>query len=272
MSATPAPDYLSLLRMDGRGVIVLGAGQGIGEQSAIALAQAGARVFCVDRDPALAEAIAQRTGGVGCAADVTVRDDVQRVFDTARGRFGRVHAVVDIVGVADIRPLQATDDDQWSRQFDIVLRHAYLTLQIGAPMLAADGGGALTFVGSMAGNLAVRNQAAYGAAKAAMHHLIRNAAVEFGGRQVRVNGVAPGYVRTPRLNVRLAEDAWTAIGATVPMGRAATPAEIAGPLLFLSSDLAGHVNGQILGVDGGVSVTAPVPDVRFGPPPGAGGR
>src|SRR4051812_33602630 len=98
-------DYLSLLRLDGRGFVVLGAGQGIGEAAAHALAQAGARVLCVDSDEQLARNVAEAVRGVPCAADVTSRADMQRVFDTAKREFGRVHGVVDIIGVAGIKPL-----------------------------------------------------------------------------------------------------------------------------------------------------------------------
>ena len=194
------PDYLASLRLDGQAFVVLGAGQGIGAQAALALAQAGARLLCVDRDAGLAEQIAAAVGGVACAADVTARTDMQRIFDTAHRQFGRVHGAVDIVGVAGIRALVSVDDAAWAQQFDIVLRHAWLAIQIGGEMMAADGGGSLCFVGSMAGNLAVKDQVAYGTSKAALHHLVRGAAVEYAARGVRINAVAPGYVRTPRLN------------------------------------------------------------------------
>lgn len=259
------PDYLSLLRLDGRGFVVLGAGQGIGEQAVHALAQAGARVLCVDRDEALARHIAESVGGVACTADVTLRTDMQRVFDTARQAFGRVHGVVDIIGVAGIKPLSAVDDAAWDQQFDIVLRHAYLAIQIGGEMMAADGGGSFAFVGSMSGNRAVPNQTAYAVSKAALHHLVRCAGAEYARRKVRINAVAPGYVRTPRLNVRLDEAAWDAIGKVIPIGRPATPAEIAGPLLFLASDLSAHMTGEVIAVDGGAGVMAAFPDVKFGP-------
>lgn len=259
------PDYLSLLRLQGRGFIVLGAGQGIGEQATHALAQAGARVLCVDRDETLARQIADAVGGVPCAADVTSRVDMQRVFDTARQHFGRVHGVVDIIGVAGVKPLSAVDDEGWSQQFDIVLRHAFLAIQIGGEVMAADGGGCFAFVGSMSGNRAVPNQTAYATSKAALHHLVRCAGVEYARRGVRINAVAPGYVRTPRLNQRLDEDAWKAIGKVIPIGRPATPAEIAGPLLFLVSDLSAHITGEVVAVDGGAAAVAAFPDVTFGP-------
>ncbi len=259
------PDYLSLLSLKGRGFVVLGAGQGIGEQVTHALAQAGARVLCVDREEALAQQIAQAVGGVPCAADVTSRADMQRIFDTARQAFGRVHGVVDIIGVAGIKPFSAVDDAGWAQQFDIVLRHAYLAIQIGGEMMAADGGGSMAFVGSLGGHRAVPNQTAYSTSKAALHHLVRCAGVEYASRGVRINAVAPGYVRTPRLNQRLGEDAWNAIGKVIPIGRPATPAEIAGPLLFLASDLSAHITGEVVAVDGGAGAVAAFPDVTFGP-------
>ncbi len=261
------PDYLSLLRLDGRGFVVLGAGQGIGEQTARALAQAGARVLCVDNDEALATAVANEVGGIPCVADATQRTDVQRVFDTARRHFGRVHGAIDIIGVAGIKPLSEVDDDSWDRQFDIVVRHAYLAIQIGGAMMKADGGGSLVFVGSLAGSRAVPNETAYASSKAALHHLVRCAGAEYALHNVRINAVSPGFVRTPRLVQRLDEAAWAAVSAVIPLGRPATPAEIAGPLLFLASDLSAHMAGEIIEVDGGAGVMAAFPKITFGPPP-----
>lgn len=260
------PDYLSLLRLDGRGYVVLGAGQGIGEQTAHALAQAGAQVLCVDQNEDLAESIANKVGGIACVADATKRSDVQRVFDTARQKFGRVHGAVDIIGVAGIKPLSEVDDDSWNRQFDIVVRHAYLTIQIGGAMMKADGGGSLVFVGSLAGNRAVPNETVYASSKAALHHLVRCAGAEYAPHNVRINAVSPGFVKTPRLAQRLDDAAWAAVSAVIPLGRPATPAEIAGPLLFLASDLSSHMAGEIVEVDGGSGVMAAFPKITFGPP------
>ncbi|CAL8479421.1 SDR family NAD(P)-dependent oxidoreductase [Caballeronia sp. S22] len=259
------PDYLSLLRLDGRGFVLLGAGQGIGEQTAHALAQAGARVLCVDKDELLARNIAEAVGGIPCRADATSRADMQRVFETARAHFGRIHGVVDIIGVAGIKPLSAVDDTSWDQQFDIVVRHAYLAIQIGGEMMKADGGGTFAFVGSLAGDRAIPNEVAYAASKAALHHLVRSAGAEYAPHNVRINAVSPGFVRTPRLNQRLSEATWTSVGRAIPLGRAATPAEIAGHLLFLASDLSAHMAGEIVTVDGGLSVLAAIPPITFAP-------
>jgi NAD(P)-dependent dehydrogenase (short-subunit alcohol dehydrogenase family) len=240
--------------------VILGAGQGIGYATAIAFASAGARLVCVDREPSLAEAVAGQVGGLAAAGDVTSRTDMRRIFaDAAKWAGGRLAGAIDIVGIADVRPVIEFDDAGWSRQFDLVLRHVYLTMQESLSHL--DRGSSLVFVSSLASHKVCENQAVYGAAKAALDQLVRGVAVEFGSKGVRVNAVAPGFVRTPRLNAALSEDFWTGLKSYIPTGSAAEPEDIAGPLLFLSSRLASNVNGVVLPVDGGVSVVAALPKI-----------
>jgi NAD(P)-dependent dehydrogenase (short-subunit alcohol dehydrogenase family) len=167
--------------------------------------------------------------------------------------------VVDIVGLARIGPLDKLDDTGWKGQFEIVLDHAFLTLQIGGRRVAEAGGGSIVFVGSMSGIGNVQGQVAYGAAKAALHHLVSGAARELAPQKVRINAVAPGFVRTPRLMTMLSEEQWQAVGGVIPRGCAATPDEIAGPILFLSSELASYITGQTLIVDGGLTGTVALP-------------
>lgn len=261
------PDFTRLLRLDGRGFVVLGAGDGMGRQTVHALAQAGANVLSVDRDPALAEAIAHDAGGISLAADVTARADMERVFAMADSQFGKSFAgVVDIVGMATTAPLSEIDDAMWTRQFDIVLRHAYLTIQLAGSALARRGGGALTFVGSISGEVSVAHQAAYGTAKAALHHLVRCAAHELGPAGVRVNAVAPGFVRTPRLLKALSDEFWERVSVANPLRRVAIPADIAAALLFLSSDLARYVTANVMTLDGGTSSIAALPEFRVSRP------
>ena len=259
------PDFTSLLRLDGRAFVVLGAGDGMGRQTAHALGQCGARVLCVDRDMGLAEAVAREIGGTASAiaADVTSRADMEKVFSVADADFRDAFAgVVDIVGMATTAPLSAIDDAAWAGQFDIVLRHAYLTIQLGGQALAKRGAGSLTFVGSISGAVSVANQAAYGAAKAALHHLVRCAAHELGPSGVRVNAVAPGFVRTPRLLKALSPEFWEGVSRANPLRRVAIPADIAAAMLFLTSDLARYVTANILTLDGGTSSIAALPEFR----------
>ena len=260
----PAANYINSASLDGRGFVVLGAGQGIGRQTCHALAQAGARVLCVDRDPELAEAIAAEVDGVACVADVTVRADVERVFAAAAGRFGDpLGGLVDIVGMADIRSIPDTDDASWNRNFDLNVRHAYLAMQIGGRAMA--NGGSMVFVSSISGTHSIENEVSYGAAKAALNHLVRGAAHELGPRNIRVNAVTPGFVRTPRLLAALNEDFWTGLKTYIPLRRAAEPSDIAKAILFLASDMSSYVTGAVIPIDGGLSTVAPVPHIPFAP-------
>jgi NAD(P)-dependent dehydrogenase (short-subunit alcohol dehydrogenase family) len=247
--------------MEGRVCVVLGAGAGIGRQTAHAFAQAGARVVCVDRDTALADHVAAEINGIGVQADVTRREEMERAFALAQERAGPVSRVVDIVGLARNAALRSFDDAAWRAQFEIVLDHAFLAVQIGGQAVAAGGGGAMVFVGSMSGVGNVQGQVAYGAAKAALHHLVSGAARELAPSKVRVNAVAPGFVRTPRLVTMLGEEQWRAVDAIIPRGAAAMPDEIAGPILFLASDLASYITGQTLVVDGGLTGTVAIPSL-----------
>jgi 3alpha(or 20beta)-hydroxysteroid dehydrogenase len=258
-----APDYRALLNLDGRGFVVLGAGDGIGAQISHALAQCGARLFCVDVFEDRAQLIADAVGGEAFTADMTTAESVSSVFEQAQASLGRIDGIVDVIGVARIKPIAEYADEEFEWQFGIVVRHALYTLREAARSMPA--GGPITFVGSMSGNRAVANQIVYGSAKAALHHLVRGAAAELGPKGIRVNAIAPGFIRTPRLLELLDTAQWKEIDRHVPTGRAATTQQIASALLFLSSDMASHVNGAVLPVDGGVSVTAALPDLKFGP-------
>ena len=256
---SPVPDYQGRLRLDGRSFVVIGAGQGIGRQATHALAGAGARTFCVDREPDLATDVAEEVGGVPWSGDATDRADVERMFGDAESALGRVDGMVDIVGMARYASLLDTDDDSWDWHHDIVLRHAYLALTVGARALQRAGGGSAVFVASVSGLTSAPRHAAYGAAKAALMSLVRSAAVELGPSGIRVNAVAPGVVWTPRVSGYLGEEGRRLQARNAPVGRVALPADIAAALLFLVSDLSSYVSGQTLVVDGGVSAKFPYP-------------
>ncbi|MEU9303678.1 SDR family oxidoreductase [Streptomyces sp. NPDC048269] len=259
---SPVPDYAALHRLDGRRFVLLGAGNGIGRQTAHALAAAGARVLCVDLDADRAGAVAAETGGLPYTADVTRREAVRALFEQAPDLLGGpVGGVVDIVGMARYAELPALDDAGWEWHFDVVLRHAWLAVQYGGEAVAAAGGGPLVFVASVSGLTAAPLHAAYGAAKAGLMALVRSAAVELGPRGVRVNAVAPGVVWTPRVAALLGAEGRRRNAENAPLGRVAETADIAAALYFLASPLASYVTGQTLVVDGGVGVKFPYPTI-----------
>ncbi|MBV8592831.1 MAG: SDR family oxidoreductase [Caulobacteraceae bacterium] len=247
--------YLESLRLDGRGFVVLGAGGGgIGTETGRALAEAGARLLLVDIDSARANAAAELTGGEPFAANILDRQAMRSVFDCAGALFGSsFFGVVDVVGMVNRGDLTSLDEAGIEAQFDIALKHAVHAIQIAGPRLAANGAGAMVFIGSLAGLAVSGANPFYGGAKAALHHLVRYAAREFGPSGVRVNAVAPGLTRTPRLLQSLPREVWSAFDAASALRRAADPADIAKAVLFLASDLASYVTGNVLALDAGAN-------------------
>lgn len=250
---TAVPDYAGMHRLDGRNFLVLGAGQGMGRQTAHALTAVGARIACVDIDADLAHDIAAEVGGTAIVGDVRERSDVEAMFTRAAREFGKVDGFVDIVGIARWVALLDLADEDWDFEFNACLRHAFLAMQIGGRTMRATGGGAMAFVASISGIQSGPNHAAYAAAKAGLISLVKTGAVEFGQYGIRVNAVAPGGTLTPRIRGMLSPETEAAHNALIPMGRLNRPAEIAAALLFLVSDLSSNVTGQTLTVDGGIT-------------------
>jgi NAD(P)-dependent dehydrogenase (short-subunit alcohol dehydrogenase family) len=252
--ANVVPDYASLMRLDDQVHLVLGAGQGIGHQTAHALAAFGATVVCVDRDGDRADHVAAEVGGRSVQAEITDRESMASIFDAVERDYGRLDGVADIVGLARYKPMTELTDEDWTFHYDIVLKHAVLALENSARLWKRLGtGGSIAFVASVAGLQSSPKLAAYGAMKAALMSLVRTAAVELGPLGGRVNAVAPGLVRTPRAQ---ANPNWTtelleANVAKTPTGRLSYPADIASALLFLLSPLSAQITGNSLVVDGG---------------------
>jgi NAD(P)-dependent dehydrogenase (short-subunit alcohol dehydrogenase family) len=256
---TEVPDYAGLLRLDGKGFVVIGAGQGIGRQAAHALASVGAKCVCVDVDQGLADDIAKEVGGIAWSGDATQRADAERLFTDAESALGCIDGLIDIVGMARYSGVLDTTDEDYDWHFDIVLRHAWLAMQLGGRAMAKHGSGSMVFVASVSGITAAPFHSAYGAAKAGLMALVKSAAVELGPSGVRVNAVAPGSVWTPRVSAYLGEEGRARNAENAPLRRIALPADIAAALLYFASPLSDYVTGQTLVVDGGVGVKFPYP-------------
>lgn len=249
--------YGNLLSLQGKVFVVLGAGQGIGEQVVCALSQCGARVVCVDSSQERAAAVAATYRGIALSGNVADRDDMKQVFvEVSRLQGDSPLGVVNVVGMVIRNEISVADEQSWKKQFELVLDHAWLTLHFGAAAMKGKGG-CMTFVGSIAGN-AVRSGAAlaYASAKAGLHHLVRGAAHELAPSRIRVNAVAPGLTRTPRLVANNPQAYWDQEGARIPMGRPGEPSDVASAVLYLSSPLAAYVTGNVIAVDGGSSLGA----------------
>jgi NAD(P)-dependent dehydrogenase (short-subunit alcohol dehydrogenase family) len=252
--------YLEKFKLPGKTAIVTGAGQGIGLACAEALAEAGARVVIADRDAVVAGEAGATLTKKGYNAEIAVMDvtDSRRVSDVANElvqRHGRIDILVNNAGVARSEtPAETVTDEHWLNVIDVNLNGTFWCCRaFGKHMLAA-GGGNIVNIGSMSGFIVNKpqEQCYYNASKAAVHHLTKSLAAEWGARGVRVNAVAPTYIETP-LNAFVKDnprmyDAW--IGGT-PMARMGQVEEIASVVLFLASEAASLMTGSVVLVDGG---------------------
>lgn len=244
----------SLLGLEGKAALVIGAGQGMGEASSLALAAAGCDVAILDSVTERAEHVAGRVRQLGTRAEALVADvlnecEIERAVAEAARRFPRLEKLVTIVGSASWGTLLEMSAETWDREHAINVRYVFLAARAFARSQIARGlPGAITCISSVDGVQAAPNHAAYGAAKAGLVHLVRSMAVEWAPHGIRVNSVAPGTIATPRLAGRPER---AADGDRVPMRRRGTPEEIATTVLFLSSELASYVTGETVFVDGG---------------------
>jgi len=245
--------------------VVIGAGQGIGRQSALALASAGASVVCADiraeRGKEVVKEIVDRGGcAVPFSGDMTKRIAVQQLQEASVAALGGVDVVVDIIGQALPGGLLDMSDETWNASFKINLLHNFLVTQIfGVYMRDAQIQGSFVHMGSAAGYVPSRGYPAYSAAKAALRSLIHSSSVELAPHAIRINGIAPGAIDTPRL--RTDPNGTTAPDPrrvrNIPLGRLGSTQDVANLVVFLASDLASYVTGQTYLVDGGVLSMSP---------------
>ena len=246
-------------RLDGQTALVTGASAGIGLAIARELLGFGADVLIVGRDAdaletardELAETFPERAIHA-LSADVSDDQDRQEILDWVEDHSDGLNILVNNAGGNLTRGANDYSEDEWREIFEVNLFSAFELSRYAFPLLTVHPGACIVNVGSVSGLTHVRTGAPYGMSKAGLHQLTRNLAVEWGGEGVRVNAVAPWYIRTRRTSGALADpDYLDEVLMRTPMGRIGEPEEVAAAVAFLCMPAAAYITGECIAVDGG---------------------
>lgn len=240
-----------------RSALVTGAGRGIGNALAQALAEAGADVACADIDGASAQKAADQLSALGVRTlglqtDVTNRSQVDDMVQAVVAAWGKLDIGVNCAGI--VRPGKAEEmtEDDWNAVLDVNLKGVFQCCQAEARAMLPRSYGKIINIGSMSASVVNRpqNQVSYNVSKAGVVHLTRTCAAEWAPRGVRVNCISPGYTLTPLLR-SLPEELLAVWKSYTPMGRIGTPEDLQGAAVYLASEASDSVTGHDLIVDGG---------------------
>ena len=248
-----------MINLAGKVALITGASRGIGAATAIKFAEAGIRGLVINyhRDKDAAEQVAASCQQLGseaivARADVSHVAAVEKMINKAVARFGSLDIVVANAGIWKEAAIDKMTEAEWQETIDVNLKSIYACCHAAARVMIPRRRGTMILVSSTAGQRGEPFHSHYAATKGAIISMTKSLAAELGPRGISVNCVAPGWVATDMTEDALNDSKQRRkIRELIPLGRVAVPDEIAGPILFLASELASHVNGEVLNVNGG---------------------
>jgi NAD(P)-dependent dehydrogenase (short-subunit alcohol dehydrogenase family) len=250
-------DELPRFDVKGQVALVTGAARGIGRACALALARSGADVALGLRDAKTGGELAQQIEGMGRRAlrlqmDMTKLDEVQAAVETAVAHFGRLDILVNNAGVAPENAAENVREQDFDLTLAVNLKGTFFASQAAGRVMIRQKYGRIVNLGSQAGFVALPTESIYCMTKAAISHLTRCLAVEWGRHNITVNAVAPTFIRTPGTEECLSNDAFRAdVLSRIALGRIGEPMEVAAAVVYLASPAAALVTGTTLLIDGG---------------------
>ena len=253
-----------ITRLQGRVAVVTGGASGIGLASVRRMAEEGAKIVIGDLDPNAGKAAADEVGGLFVPTNVTQKDDVDNLFQTALREYGSVDIAFNNAGISppEDDSILETDLEAWRKVQDVNLTSVYLCCKAAIPIMQKQGKGSIINTASFVAIMgAATSQISYSASKGGVLSMSRELGVQFAREGIRVNALCPGPVNTPLLQELFAKDAERAQRRLVhvPMGRFAEPSEMAAAVAFLASDDSSFMTANAFLVDGGISAAYVTP-------------
>jgi 3-oxoacyl-[acyl-carrier protein] reductase len=239
--------------LTGKNAVVTGSTRGIGRAVAEALAASGARVAVVGREKEKASAVANEIGrgAVGFSCDVSDTSAVAQLIADVEKEFGGIDILVNNAGITRDNLVMRLKDEDWDQVMNANLRGAFAAIRAASRGMMKKRSGRIINMASVVGLNGNKGQANYAASKAGLIALTKSVAKELGSRNILVNAIAPGFIETEMTDA-MTPEARTALNGLIPLERLGKTSDIASAVVFLASDQASYITGQVLVVDGGM--------------------